>query len=112
MELSPCQAWQLRGIERSLRRSEPDMAALLDDFGGLSQADAPGSPAEACSPGNGGWLVLAILGSEAAAAACCLIRGAGRICAWAVRLLSQADCISLGMAVGADPADPQHPAGR
>jgi len=107
MGLSPFQAWQLRSIERSLCRSEPDMTAMFDDFTSLSPVT--GSPAEACSPGRGGWLALAILGAEVAATARRLIRGAARTCAGAMRLLSLADCVSLGMAFGACAPDPQHP---
>jgi hypothetical protein len=53
MPLSFRQDWQLRGIERRLRRSEPEMAAMLEDFAKLNAGRKRSDNAEACSPG--GW---------------------------------------------------------
>ena len=53
MSLSFREEWQLRGIERRLRESEPDMAAMLEDFAKLDFGEPIGGGPEACS--SGGW---------------------------------------------------------
>jgi hypothetical protein len=67
MALSFRQNWQLRGIERRLRKSEPKLAAMFEDFAELKVGPAASDSAEACCPGSwtrrqfsriaNGWLV-------------------------------------------------------
>lgn len=53
MALSFRQDWQLRGIERGLRESEPEMAAMLEDFAGLNAGKVASGTPEGWSAG--GW---------------------------------------------------------
>ena len=64
MALSSRQARQLRGIERSLRQSEPGWAAQFEDFTRLSVGEAAGSRAEPCSSTSPTWLALSALASR------------------------------------------------
>lgn len=52
MALSFREDWQLRGIERRLRKSEPGMAAELADFARLNAGTAVNGSAETCSAGS------------------------------------------------------------
>jgi len=63
MALSFRQARQLRGIERSLRRSEPGWTAQFEDFSRLSLGKSAGSRAEPCSSTSPIWLLLSALAS-------------------------------------------------
>ena len=54
MPLSFRQDRQLRGIERRLRKSDPEMAAMLEDFARLNAVGPAGGSAEACTAG--GWV--------------------------------------------------------
>lgn len=99
MRLSFRQAWQLRGIERRLRRSEPHMAAMLGIFTMLTAEEAISSCEQVRRPGN--WLrpLLAVLAAAIAGfalAARWVARQAARPCVAAHRRLNRTAPTPLG----------------
>ena len=69
------QSWQLRVIERGLRRSGPHLAVMLAIFARLNAGEAIVSREQARRPGDWGVLLLAVLAGLCARAG----RGLGRI---------------------------------
>lgn len=107
MRLSLRQSWQLRDIERRLRRSEPHMAAMLMIFTMLTAEEAISSREHVRQPRN--WRrplleVLAAVIAGLAAAARWVSRQAARLCVAARRRLSRSAPTPLGTPSAAENA--------
>ena len=124
MRLPFRQSWQLRGIERRLRRSDPHLAAMFAIFTGLTAGEAIINREQAHRPGNPAGLrqqerwvrpALAVLAGAIAglAAAARWVSGrAARLRAAARRRLSRTARAPLGTPSAAEnPANPRRSLG-
>jgi hypothetical protein len=103
--------WLLRRLNRSLRQSDPHLAAMLAIFARLHAGEVITSVEQAMSPDARACRGLAWLAVSAARLAAVLMAGAGRIlvgvaraCATAGRRFSRAAWAALGISSPAGPA--------
>ena len=109
------QFWQLRAIERGLRRSAPHTAAMLAIFARLTAGEAIASREQVHPPGSRLRRTLAILAGAIAGLAACLTaigRRAAVACAAARRQFHRTARVGLGASPAAarESGDPGHTA--